>query len=158
MMSDMPVLPDQPEKRNPSDVHTIDAGGDGFRDFILRKLNNDHFMRTGKQIIEACELHIGVEAWKQNMADLWSDITRFAGAHRGQVKRVYMLPRPGAVQVLYVTNKDEFDFDLADDLARWNIRIRRERLMYGEVEASQIPASELSQFVDDDALDDAIEA
>lgn len=48
-------------------LQTISADQDGDRSFLLHPTNDDKFIRTGRQIIEACQLKIGVEAWYDNL-------------------------------------------------------------------------------------------
>lgn len=148
----------QPNVETDAVVARIDEERDGERDIVMRKLSNDTFVRTGKQIIDACEMQIGFEAWQQNIADLWEQMIKVARDKREKVTSLYMLPRHGTVHVLFATRHDEFDFDLADELACWNIRFRRSRGMYGEIEAAQIPESELLQFVEREHVGEALTA
>ncbi len=136
----------------------IDVGVDGDRAYVLSPLDNDRFVRTGKQIIEACQLHIGYESWKQNLADLWEEVKTLGRLHRSRVGQVLMLPRNGTVHVLFVTDGGSFDFDLAEALAELNIRLRRQEGMYGDVEASQIPKGEFGRFVEASELGDALKS
>ena len=129
---------------------TIDESSDGDRKYILQRLNNDKFVSTGKQIIEAADLSMGIEAWRSNLADLYVDAHTMAKKFVDRVADVRLIPRHGTVHLIFVTVGSEFDFNLADELATLNIRLRRELQTYGEVEASQIPETELSQFISDD--------
>lgn len=49
---------------------------DGDRRFISIKLDDDRFVRTGRQIIDAAEFEMGYEARKTNLADLYVDYRR----------------------------------------------------------------------------------
>lgn len=150
------LYPMSDQQSKSSGAVAISAKHDADREFVLSKLNNDVFVRTGKQIIDACELHIGVESWKSNLADLWEEISRLANQHADRVSETYLIPRSGTVHALFVTKGALFDFVLADALAELNLKLRRSRAMYGDVEASQIPTNELSQFVRDEEIRHAL--
>lgn len=138
------------------EVGVICERNDGDRRFILSKLNNDKFVRTGKQMIEDADFKIGFEAWQSNLADLWDEVQTLARAQGERVKRLAMIPRNGTVHIIFVTAGREFDFRLADELATLNIRLRRESQAYGDVEAAQIPEPEVSQFITEEELEGAV--
>lgn len=134
-----------PDTRRPTSA--ISERDDAARQFLLNTLNNDSFVRTGKQIIDACELQIDLESWKSNVADLWLEVQALAQGQSDRVSAAYLIPRSGTVHIFLITRGRQFDFDLANALADLNVRLRRERGIYGDVEASQVPAVELPQFV-----------
>jgi len=140
-------------ERTTNDTPVIDELDDGQRNFILQKLGDDRFVRTGKQIIEACELQISIDSWRQNLAELCTEMWKLASARAGRIKACFVVPRAGRVHVLFVPLTGQFDFELADELAKLNIRLRRQRMMYGLIEASQVPESELGQFLEPAGLD-----
>ncbi|MFA7236228.1 MAG: hypothetical protein WC058_05120 [Phycisphaeraceae bacterium] len=55
-----------PKPSKPAPV-TIRNDVDGDRPLILHPEDNDLFVRTGRQVIDACGLHIGVELWLREM-------------------------------------------------------------------------------------------
>ena len=126
------------------------------RRIVLEKLNNERFVRTGRQMIEACDLHLAVTDLLSNLHELHHDAKKLAQKQGGRVKSVCMIPRSGTVHLFFITNGEEYDFELADRLAEMNLKLRRESKLYGDVEATQLPAGEVTQFLSADEIDQFI--
>lgn len=120
---------------------------DADRPVVLHPENDDLFVRTGRQVISACQLGISLELWLRELDLMIEDVRGWAEAHAGHVRACYCAARGARVVLFFVPATEQFDFDLADALAELNSRLVRE-FNIGIVEVGQVPADELARFLD----------
>ena len=121
---------------------------DGERQFVLHPGNDELFMRTGKQVIEACRLNISIEVWRGEIHAMFDHVRRWV-REQGLESRIvacYAVPRGAGTGLFFVPQSNGFDFDLADQLAKLNIQLMR-GFNIGPVEVHQLPKDELDRFV-----------
>jgi len=111
----------------------------------------ERFYRTGKQIIEACELDIGVELWFGELQGMVAEVRRIAKEHVGRIRSCYCSPIGSRVTIFFSPKSESFDFELADQLATLNTSLLH-RFKVGNLELHQVPWAELSRFIN---LDEA---
>ncbi|HXE54419.1 MAG TPA: hypothetical protein VN541_15460 [Tepidisphaeraceae bacterium] len=127
-------------------VH-IDAALDGAREFVLHPESNDLFVRTGKQVIEACQLGISVEVWLTELSGMLERVIRWAGERATRVRSCFVSPAGSKTVLFFVPTSEQFDFDLADELTDLTSELLKEYNV-GMVELGQIPWAELDRFLD----------
>lgn len=120
---------------------------DADRPIILHPGDDDLFMLTGKQVIDACRLGISVEVWINELNAMLQKLRAWLEARRTRVRACYCAPRRTRVILFFVPAADHFDFDLADELAALNGELTK-NFNVGTVEMGQVPADELDRFLD----------
>jgi hypothetical protein len=120
---------------------------DGDRPIILHPGDDDLFVRTGKQVIEACRLGISVEVWINELNAMLQKVQGWLDKQSARVRACYCAPRRTRVILFFVPATDQFDFDLADDLAALNGELTK-NFNVGMVEMGQVPADEVDRFLD----------
>ena len=129
----------------------IEAKADGERPVVLRPDDDDLFVRTGKQVIEACRLGISIELWLSELHAMLDAVRHWAAQRAGHVRSCSCSPRGGRMTLFFVPTSGRFDFDLADELAALNGRLVKE-FNIGMVEIHQVPWEELDRFLDPDSV------
>ncbi len=124
----------------------IDAR-DGERPVLLHPDNDDLFVRTGRQVIEACRLGISIELWLSEFNAMLEEARHWAEQRAAKVRACFCAPVNSRVVLYFVPNSKSFDFDLADGLAELNAELVK-RFNVGMVEIHQVPWEELDRFVD----------
>ena len=123
---------------------------DGDRKFLIHPEDDDIFMRTGKQVIEACRLGIGFEVWVDEVNSMIEYVRDWALQHSDKLAGCYISPRGSNVGLYFIPRSESFDFDLADLLAPLN-RDLMKQFNVGMIEINQIPSGELDRFTRPDA-------
>jgi hypothetical protein len=116
---------------------------------LLHPENNDLFMRTGKQVIEDCQLGISVQVWFRELEAMLHEVGKWIDAPGGggsRVRACYCTPRGTKIILFFVPKSDQFDFDLADALTELNVQLMT-RFNVGMVEVRQVPHDEVERFV-----------
>ena len=109
-------------------VHVNDAD----RRVILHPENNHLFVRSGKQVIEACRLSISIDVWMNELAALMGHVQRWAAQRASRVRACYCAPRGAKTVVFFVPASQGFDFDLADELAELTSQLVKDRRQRAE--------------------------
>jgi len=123
-------------------VHVHDGGN-----VILHPEDNDLFMRTGKQVIEACRLGISIEVWLNEFAAMAAEVAQWAGRHAERVRSCYCVPVGARITLFFSPRSDSFDFDLAELLAELNADLNKQ-FNLGMVEVRQVPFQQIDRFLD----------
>lgn len=134
------------ETKNELDTAHIREPVDGAREYVMHPADNDLFVRTGRQVIEACRLGISVEVWFGECNAMLEKVTAWAQEHVAKVTAAYAVPGGAGIRLFVVPKSETFDFDLADELADLN-RELVQKFNVGTVEIHQVPADEVSRFV-----------
>ena len=126
----------------------IHESADGGKQFVLHPENDELFIRTGKQVIEACRLGISLEVWFHERNSMFDHVLRWASdeARAQRIRGCYAAPRQTGISLFFVPRSDCFDFDLADELAVLNTQLIQSYNI-GPLEIGQIPAGELERFL-----------
>lgn len=124
----------------------ISEAADGSRQFVLHPDDDDLFIRTGRQIIEACRLRISIEVWYAECNAMLENVAEWAKAHAAQVSQCYAVAGGSGIGLFFVPKIQSFDFNLADELADLN-RELIQQFNVGTVEIHQVPIEELYRFV-----------
>lgn len=127
-------------------VKHISDARDGVSTFILRPDSNDLFFRTGRQIIESCQLGISIEVWIRELKAMVQHVANWCEQNKGCVRSCYCAPNRGTVVFFVSPKSDRCDFKLADALTDLNTIIVRQ-FNVGEVEVRQIPWKEIDRFL-----------
>lgn len=136
---------DQPTQ--PSDPVRVRAQKDGGKQFIFYPENDDLFMRTGQQVIQACQLGISIEVWLSELRDLVDYVASWARTPGSKVSTVFAEPRATRLVLFMVPKGEQFDFELADQLVVLEGELLT-KFNVGNIETLQIPQSDLDRFID----------
>ena len=115
--------------------------------FVLHPEDNDVFIRTGRQIIEACRLSISVGVWLEELKEMCSFLAQWCTQRQDKIQACVAVGRGSKVMVFFVPHGSQFNFDLADELPDLNRELVT-RFNIGMVEVGQIPHSEIERFID----------
>src|SRR5687768_10805165 len=124
---------------------SIDADQDAERSILIRPDDNDLFVRTGKQVIDACRLDISIDLWMEEFKAMLTYVHAWI-VERKNVRACFCAPRGARIALYFVPRGDGFDFDLADALAELTTGIVK-RFNVGMVESLQIPWTEIDRFI-----------
>jgi len=130
----------------------LQAGRDDERAVVVHPHDNDLFVRTGRQVIEACQLRISLEVWMQEVEGMIDRVGEWARQHEDAVERVYAVPRGSRLIFFVVPRGTRFHFDLADEMATLNIDLVKS-FNVGTVELRQIPRGEVERFIGEQATE-----
>jgi len=139
------------ERETSSDAIRIRAQGDGDRPVVLHPEDDDVFVRTGRQVIEACRLGISIEVWMHEFREMLERVRQWSRTHEARVQACYAAPRGASIGLYFIPRTEGFDFDLADDLAPLN-RDLVKSFNIGMIEIHQIPERERDRFISPDAV------
>ncbi len=120
---------------------------DGDRNFVFHLSDNDLFVRTGRQLIEACQLNISIDLWKQELDLMFAYVMDWCGKKHIHVRTCLCEPRRARLVLHFIPKSDGFDFDLADGITELDCYLSRNFKNVGLVEAGQIPWAEMERFV-----------
>src|SRR5437588_8140304 len=87
---------------------------------LLHPEDDDLFVRTGRQVIEACRLGIGIELWLSELDSMLQTVRDWAGKHASRIRTCFCAPRGSQIALYFSPALNRFDFDLADELANLN--------------------------------------
>jgi hypothetical protein len=128
---------------------SLDADRDAKRPVVIRPEDNDLFVRTGKQVIDACRLGISLDLWLQELGAMIGEVRKWIDERAQLVRFCYCAPRGARIALYFVPTGEEFNFDLADDLAELTTRLVKQ-FNVGMVESLQIPFSDIDRFLSPD--------
>lgn len=131
----------------PSDNRHIHSDRDADQQFVLHPANSDLFVRTGRQLIEGCQLSISLDVWIKELQGMFAHVAEWCGKRDRQVAGCWAAPRGNKVQLFFVPVGEQFNFDLAEELADLNREIMN-NFNIGAIEVGQIPASQIERFLD----------
>ncbi len=114
---------------------------------LLHPADDDLFVRTGRQVIEACRLGIGIDLWLSELDSMLERVRDWAGQHASRIRSCFCAPRGSQIALYFSPALDRFDFDLADELASLNGELVK-YFNIGMIEIHQVPESELDRFID----------
>lgn len=132
-----------------TDPLRIRESEDAQRPIILHPENDDLFIQTGKQVIEARRLNISIDLWQHEVRAMFDYIRKWAADHADRVQACYISPRHAKLLLYVAPHGEAFDFDLADELVQLN-RILLREFQVGLIEVLQVPHSEMDRFVHPD--------
>ncbi len=122
---------------------------DADRNFVFHLSDNDIFVRTGRQLIEACQLNISIELWRQELDLMFGYIKKWCEKSPRKIRTCICEPRRARLMLHFIPAGEHFDFDLADDIAGLDSYLSRNYKNVGLVEAGQIPWNEMDRFLND---------
>lgn len=139
------------KRKKTSEAIRIRAQGDGDRPVVLHPEDDDVFVRTGRQVIEACRLGISIEVWMHEFREMLGHVHRWAQQHGSRIRACYAAPRGASIGLYFVPRTETFDFDLAEELAPLN-RDLVKAFNIGMIEVHQIPERERDRFISPEAV------
>jgi hypothetical protein len=134
-------------KQSPQEAVRLTEGQDDQRQFIINPGDDDLFVRTGKQVIDACRLGISVEVWFHELSSMLQHVRQWTQNRKEAVRACFCVPRGTRVVLFFIPTSGQFNFDLADQLAKLNGELVKQ-FNVGMVEVGQIPWDELDRFLD----------
>ena len=139
--------PTSPQQNAPAT--RIDHVQDAHRSFVIAPENRDLFVRTGRQVIAACNTQLRIERWLEVYEAMLGSVRDFAEDHADRVAACYAMPRNAKTVLSFVPRTQAFDFELADALAslQFDFQERFGKLV-GSIEVGQVPAWDLRRFLD----------
>jgi len=124
----------------------IREDSDAERSIVFHPEDDDLFVRTGRQVIEASRLGISIEVWLHEFREMLQAVRRWCEEHADRVHACYAGPRGAGLGLFFIPRGARYDFDLADLLTPLNGQLVNE-FNIGMIEIYQIPESEISRFV-----------
>jgi hypothetical protein len=125
----------------------IDSAKDGQRQYVLHPDDNDLFVRTGKQIIEAGRLSISIGVWLDELKEMQSLVREWCAARADKIQACLAVGRGAKILLFFIPTGTQFNFDLADELAELNRELVTS-FNLGMIEVGQVPQAELERFID----------
>jgi len=113
---------------------------------MLHGPQDDIIMRTGKQIIEACELRTSLDLWRHEFNDMLEFVKTECQKFARQVDACFLSPRGAKLLLVFIQTSPSFDFDLADKLTEVEITLQN-KFNVGFTEVMQVPISEADRFI-----------
>ena len=133
-------------KSSQESVIHVHESHDGDRNYVFHLSDNDIFVRTGRQLIEACQLNISIELWMKEL-DLMLVYIRDQCAKKSEhIRSCLCEPRRARLVLHFIPKSTGFDFDLAEWLTDLDRYLSRNFKNVGLVEAGQIPFTEMATF------------
>jgi hypothetical protein len=132
----------------------IDGLHDAQRNYVIAPENRDLFVRTGRQVIAACDTQMKIERWLEVYEAMLGAVRDFAEDHADRVAECYAVPRGAKTALSFVPRSQSFDFELASELAKLQFDFhQRFANIVGAIEVGQIPSWDLRRFLDPDAAE-----
>ncbi len=133
----------------PAEATRIDHARDAHRQFVIAPENKDLFVRTGLQVIAACDTQLRIERWLELYQAMLGSVRDFAEDHKDLIARCYAVPRDRKTVLSFVPRSNAFNFQLADELAKLQFDFQ-ERFgnLVGTIEVGQVPGWDLERFLD----------
>lgn len=137
------------KSRNKEKATRIDHVRDAQRPFVIAPENRDLFVRTGRQVIAACNTQLRIERWIEVYEAMLGSVRDFAEEHASRIEECFAVPRNAKTVLSFVPKSREFDFELADVLAvlQFDFQQRFENIL-GSIEVGQVPSWDLKRFLD----------
>lgn len=119
---------------------------DGERQVVFHTKNNDLFVRTGKQVVDACRHATNLQAWFDDLNSMLEHVAHWCEQRADHIQACYAAPQGNRVALYFIPHGTQFNFDLADLLADLSRELITD-FNVGMIEVHQIPADELETFV-----------
>lgn len=116
---------------------------------VLHPSNDDLFVRTGKQVIEACQLGIGLELWLKELESAIEEVRAWCST-KSAVAACHVAIFRSRVNFFFIPQTTYYDFDLGLELSDLNVQLYQ-RYNVGMVEIHQLPEREMSRFIPSDS-------
>lgn len=127
----------------------IDHEQDGQRSYVIAPENLDLFVRTGRQVIAACNTQLKIERWLEVYSAMLGSVRDFAVEHHDLVAECYAVPRNAKTVLSFVPKSKSFDFALASFLAELQFDFQeRFANLVGAIEVGQVPSWDVDRFLD----------
>ena len=130
-------------KHNKAKAICIQEAHDGDTQVILHPEDNDLFIQTGRQVINACRLNISIDVWMKELTTVFHLVVEWARGHSNKVLACYCEPKGTKIILFFVPALGRFDFDLAEELSELNTKLISD-FNIGMVEVRQVPEKEMS--------------
>lgn len=124
----------------------IQEKADADRDYVIHPESNDIFIRSGKQIVAACQLGISVEVWINEIESLVDHVDKWCRDRSARIRACFLSPAGMKSTLFFIPKTGHFDFDLADELAVLSVELMN-HFNVGTIELRQIPWTELDRFL-----------
>lgn len=138
----------QTSKNSVSVIHQLQHAAQQYR---IITTDEEIILRTGEQIVRACQLQISANAWAQNFHLMLEHVARWCEERKGKIALALVELRSGKVVFYFIPKSEFFDFGLADDEADLDIFLNT-RGAIGYAESRQIPGWEIDRFVSSEAF------
>jgi len=129
---------------------SIDHVVDAERDFVITPERMKFFVRTGKQVIAACNTQMRINRWLEVYRAMLGHVRDFAEQHADRLNACYAFPRGTKTMLSFVPRSDAFDFELAPELAELQFSLSEIFPILGSIEVGQIPHWDVDRFVEFD--------
>ena len=143
-MTQKPTKPKTPFTR-------IDHANDSQR-YVIAPENLDLFVRTGHQVIAACNTQMRIERWLEVYEAMLGAVRDFSEDHSELIAECFAVPRNAKTVLSFVPVSEAFSFELAQDLAKLQFDFQRQFAnILGAIEVGQVPSWDLRRFLDPDS-------
>jgi hypothetical protein len=129
-------------------IHELQHAAQQYR---IITVNEEIILRTGEQIVRACQLQISASAWQQNFSLMAEHVSKWCEKRRSEISLALVDLRSEKIVFYFVPRSDQFDFNLATEQAELDIFLNT-RGAIGYTESRQVPGWELDRFVSDRAF------
>ncbi|MGB7158801.1 MAG: hypothetical protein WBD40_12080 [Tepidisphaeraceae bacterium] len=136
-----------PNPKTQPDALRLHADHDADRQVVVHPKDDDLFVLTGRQAIQACQLGISIELWLNEFESMLRHVEGWASEHADKVVECFAMPRDARVVLFVIPSSPHYDFDLADELVELNTHLMK-AFNIGMVELHQVPEAEVERFLD----------
>lgn len=138
----------QAQSKCPSPI-VIREEGQGERPVLLWPKDDDRFIRTARQVVEACELNIGFEVWLDELEALAAHVAAWASSRSAQILECYCVLRGTKTVFFFVPASPSYDFDLGEAMGGLS-EDAAGKFNVGAIEFRQVPSTEKFRFFSPD--------
>lgn len=120
------------------------------RQYRIITSEEEIILRTGEQIVRACQLEMNVSAWNQNFRLMAAHVAKWCADRPDKVAMALVELRSDKTVFYIIPVLDHYDFDLGGEQADLDIFLNT-RGGIGYSETRQVPLWELDRFVSNSA-------
>ncbi len=127
----------------------VDAQDD--RQVVFHPLNEDRFVMTCQQAIEAVTRGIGESVREDELKGLIAHVRDWSAKNKSLVSSCHMALRDGQIAIFVATSSEHYNHELADSLTELDVDLAR-TFPYSDCDVAQIPSdkpSVLAAFMDE---------
>ena len=134
----------------------VDDVRDADRRFVFSPYNNDVFVKTGRQVLAACQLADDVaaafRAWQGQFGVMLEFVADWANRQAERVRNVVVVGRGGKLILMLLPTDEAFDFNLAEASSDLRYDLMKLFSAVGEIDILQVPAWDWQRFFGPDEV------
>ena len=128
----------------------VDSARNAEQRFVFSPENNDIFVKTGRQVLAACQLADDVaaafKAWQGQFGVMLEFVADWANRQAERVRNVVVVGRGGKLILMLLPTDEAFDFDLAEASSDLRFDLMKLFSAVGEIDILQVPVWDWQRF------------